>query len=206
MHGYNSQSSLSPQQARSNTAGLQDYADYSMYNIWVPATALVDTTGTALVSYNNDAPVKLYPDAATTSSAYSFRKPRHWISGVVTARIHYTGTEEKSKAIYMGLRFDRFRENDTLSAGTYGYVSATSPDATGYYMIEDGFEDLSLTTYNSSILVEDPDRLITLSFTREGLEVADTYTLDLELIGLEVFYREYKHTNYHKVRDIKWTS
>lgn len=207
MHGYTSGTTNGGRNAaQTNMSNLQDYADYNMYNMWVPCTALVDHVGTALVSSNSDASVKLYPDAAVTSSCYSFRKPKHWVNGVVSARVHYTGLEDSGNDSYIGVRFEVYKVGDVLGTGTYGYVATPSPTLDNSYEIEDAFEDMSLTTYNASILVRDPDRLITLSFTRDGKHASDTYTFDFELIGLEVFYREYKHTSYNKVPGIKWTS
>lgn len=206
MHGYTSQYVSGDPRYNTNMSAVQDYADYNMYNMWVPCTDLVDQAGTALVSTNNDAVIKSYPDAVTTRSAFSFRKPKHWVNGVVTARVHYTGLYVVGTSALISLRIECFREGDALASGTYQNVLAPTPTADNVYMISSLFEDTSLTTGNANLLVQDPDRLITLSFRRSGSGGTDTYTSDFELIGLEVFYREYKHTSYSKVPGIKWTS
>lgn len=206
MHGYTTQADLTRRQALTNPVVLQDYVDYGSYNIWIPCTSLVDTVGTALVSSNSDLPTKVYPDAVTTTSVFAFRKPKQWVNGVVTARIHYTGLLVAATNVRSGLRFTAFREGDTLAVSTFGTISIPTPTADNVYMISRGFEVLPLDTSNANETVEGSDMMISMAFRRQGAVGTDTYTSDFELIGIEAFYREYKHEGYGKTVDTKWTS
>lgn len=204
MHGFNTQAQLSNQQAATNLVTTQDYVDFNSYNIWIPCTDLVDATGVATISYNSDTPIKIYPDAVLTRSVFSFRKPKHWVDGVVGARVHYTGLYVAGTNTIVGLRFNSFKNGDTLGINTYGEASAPTPSADNVYMICSLFEELNTSTLNANLQISEGDRLVTGSIRRRGAAIADTYTSDFELIGIEVFYKEYKHSSYLKSENRKW--
>lgn len=205
MHGFNTQAELSRQQERTNLVTIQDYADFSSYNIWIPCTDLVDAVGVATISFNGDTPIKIYPDGVTTESVFSFRKPITWKSGNVTTRLHYTGLYVAGTQIRVLSRVEGYAEGGLLTTlGTVSGYNVPTPSADNVYMVNKSAEVANPSTTSGILYVDDSIRLMTFRIRRLGGDVNDTYTSDFELIGVEVMYIEADHVGYGKTVTEKW--
>lgn len=195
MHGFVEQSKAqgvqSDEQQAQNFAVLSSYVDFDHYNVWVPAGAWVNSAAsTTTLSANDAVPVRVFADAATNTVTYSFRRPRMWINGVAQIRLHYTGSANSTNNFRIECGIQVNAENASTPASATTAQNVPGPATAGLHLITRLFETSANT--NAFTYVDYADDLISVTITRSGAHLNDTYAGEFQLIGAEVYYTELK--------------
>lgn len=175
-----------------NSPGERELFDHT--NIWIPGPAFQDFPNTATVTGFLSAPYYVAYRLFTTDLAqyvgYSLRRPRRWDDGNLTARVWYGGElTDVDHVIRAQVAFHLRQE------GPGGEVTAFSefdfdldaPENDDDVLISR--EPETDTTDTGYVNINSLYDLITVRFARRGDHANDTYTSDMRLIGLEIFYR-----------------
>lgn len=192
---------LSPYKTAVTLDVLTDYVDFLAYNIWIPGTAMHDLSGYATTTSTPTGYVatRVFPRDINNKVGISIRKPRHWINGMVAARVWWTGERQAitPDAVLRAFVFP-FAEGDDLTSSTFAptasVIDLSMPTNYTLGVIRDFDVTLATPVTNST-------NYLFAHFDRNGASGNDLYQKDFHLIGLEVFYTESKSESSYKLRN-----
>lgn len=193
MHGWRENSITSGVQdsVRSgiNFGVLSSYVDFNHYNLWIPADVWQNDASSGTVMSNvNGSPVRVYENGKTSTTLYSFRRPRMWINGIISIRLHYTGSVSSTNGFYIGCGIQVGTKDAAISTVAVTDAALSGPSTAGFHLINSGFETSAST--NAFTQTDYSYDLVTVTIRRSGAHISDTNTGEFQLIGAEVSYRE----------------
>lgn len=186
--------------ASRNFSIIEEYVDPISYNVWVtPGEMVLGKTGAGLAALDSviSVPAFSFPTGTDDEVHFSFRRPRQWQNGRVSARVYYEAQGIPTIAI-VGLSLFAIDENGTLPAHSYTGFGVAGGGA-GQIFIDRTFETSPTTGHQ--LYVDQTTMLIGVGFQVEGSHVDHTLTNPFNLVGLEVFYRETDHAENHVAID-----
>lgn len=201
MHNYKSIGQFDQHHWRTNSPVLEEYVDFNSYNIWIPATAFVESAGGLIWGTVNGSPYVELPAGIDTTLVYALRKPRMWGQGFVSANVWYTGNLVANKHAVVALGILPKTVGEALVVPTDSANNLIpSPTANNVLSLYTGFTSV---IDGGNVEITDSDHFVTLNITRYGTDIDDGYTATIKLLGLELIYVEKRHQfQYRKVDSI----
>lgn len=175
-----------------NAPGERELFDHT--NLWIPGPLLQNTEGSATVYGFLGSPefvsYRLYVRDLDSYTGYSFRRPRLWNDGNLTARIWYGGILTVDTQVIRSQLAFKLRQEGASGAETsfteFGF-DMDAPSNDEHLMIDRTPEEDD--TDAGYVEISSEYDLVTVRFARIGTHANDTYAEDVRLIGLEVIYR-----------------
>lgn len=175
-----------------NAPGERELFDH--LNVWIPGPLMQDAEGASTVFGFLSTPeymsYRSFVADLDTYTGYSFRRPRLWTDGNLTARIWYSGELTVDTQVIRGQLAFKLRQEgpggDSTAFSEFGF-DIDAPSADDDILIDRQPE--SDTTGAGYVVITSEHDLVTVRFARIGSHANDTYTEDFRLVGIEVFYR-----------------